>query len=93
MLDSSYLQFWPSFLSLCSSHVPKTSEIHSMFHSRNGVPFIIGLVDSSNNETYIVVAEKYNFGVITSNGLLSSDPFCATNHEWERSYCVIIHIH
>ena len=38
-----------------------------MFHSRNDVPFIIGLVDSSPNVAFMVVAKKLNFDLITPN--------------------------
>ena len=38
-----------------------------MFHSRNGVPFILGLVDSSSNVVFMVVAKELNFGLITPN--------------------------
>ncbi len=46
---------------------PKHQRPTSMFHSRNGVPFIKGLVDSSPNVTFMVVAKKLNFGLITPN--------------------------
>ena len=46
---------------------PKHQRSTSMFHSRNGVPFIIGLVDSSPNIMFMVVAKKLNFGLITQN--------------------------
>lgn len=36
-------------------------------YSRNAVPVIIGLVDSSPNVTFMVVAKKFIFGLITSN--------------------------
>lgn len=39
----------------------------SVFHSRKGVPFIISLVDSSPNVTFMVVAKKFNIGLITPN--------------------------
>lgn len=39
-----------------------------MFHSRNGGPFIIGLVDSSPNGTmFMVVDKKFTFALITPN--------------------------
>lgn len=49
ILHSSCHKSWPNILCLCSSHIPKTSVILLVFYSRNGVPFITGLVDSSPN--------------------------------------------
>ena len=46
---------------------PKHQRSTAVFHSRNGGPFIIGLVVSSLNVVFMVVAKKLNFGLITPN--------------------------
>ena len=46
---------------------PKHQRSISVFHSRNSVPFIIGLVDSSPNVAFMVVTKKLHFDLITPN--------------------------
>lgn len=57
--------------SSCHKYVAHTSPKHqrstSMFYSRNGEPFITGLVDCSPNVTFMVVAKKLNFGLIIND--------------------------
>ncbi len=38
-----------------------------MLHSRDGVLFTIGLVDSSSNIAFMAVTIKFNFGLISPN--------------------------
>lgn len=67
VLHSSCHQFWPSFLCLCSSHIPKPKGIRLHVSSRNRVIFIIGLVNSSPNVVFMVVAKRFSYGLVTLN--------------------------
>lgn len=87
ILHSSCHQFWPDFLCLFSSHMTKTSAIHLCF---NDVNFIICLVDSSPNVTFIVVAKKFNFGLITSNNFVPEGlSLCAVCRIVSKILCAI----
>ena len=46
---------------------PKHQRSTSMLHSRDGVLFVIGLVDSFPNIAFMVVTIRFDFGLIAPN--------------------------